>query len=159
MSNCVGQDGDCGRNCQLGTKAARWPLWNGKFNRGRSGIRRTYGAIADLARAGFGPQWRDPATREATTDVLIASGPTFASVTLARWMRSDSVVLAVMRRIPGDPREIEVRSAWGAMTVLGPRLRTDPRLQLTLRALGYPSAAKARDVADLRTRARARREW
>jgi len=53
-------------------------------------------------------------------------------------MRSDSVVLAVMRRIPGDPREIEVRSAWGAMTVLGPRLRTDPRLQPTLRALGFP---------------------
>jgi len=88
--------------------------------------------------ARFGPQWRDPATREAATDSLIASGPAFASVTLARWMRSDSVVLAVMRRIPGDPREIEVRSAWGAMTVLGPRLRADPRLQPTLRALGFP---------------------
>ncbi|WP_411281533.1 FlgO family outer membrane protein [Gemmatimonas sp.] len=88
--------------------------------------------------ARFAPRWRDPATRDAATDSLIASGPAFASIALSRWIRSDSVVLAVMRRIPGDPKEVEVRSAWGAMTLLGPRLRADPRFRPTLRALGFP---------------------
>jgi len=88
--------------------------------------------------ARFAPLWADPATREMATDSLIAKGPVFAAVTLARYMRSDSVVMAVLERAIRDPEQIEARIAWGMYAYYGPRLREDPRLQPIFRRLGYP---------------------
>jgi len=56
---------------------------------------------------------------------------------LARSMRSDSVAMAVMERAVHDSRQVDARSASAMYALLGPRLRADPRLQPTLRALGY----------------------
>ena len=42
----------------------------------------------------FAPLWANPATRVMATDSLIARGPAFAAVPLARFMRSDSTVVA-----------------------------------------------------------------
>ncbi|WP_310570511.1 FlgO family outer membrane protein [Gemmatimonas sp.] len=97
-----------------------------------------YAVLARLA-----PLWANPATREMATDSLIARGPAFAAVPLARFMRSDSVVVAVMERAARDPEQIEVRFAWGMYAYLGPRLRGDPRLQPVFRTLGYPEVAGA----------------
>ena len=44
-------------------------------------------------------------------------------------MRSHSVAMAVMERAVHDSRQVDA--------LLGPRLRADPRLQPTLRELGY----------------------
>ena len=90
----------------------------------------------DLAR--LAPRWNNPASRAAATDSLIATGPVYAAVALARWMRNDSVAVAVMERAVRDPRQQEARQAWGMYAYLGPRLRADPRLQPTFRALGFP---------------------
>jgi len=90
----------------------------------------------DLAR--LAPRWNNPGTRAAATDSLIASGPVFAALALARAMRSDSVAVAVMERAVQDPRQVDARSAFAVYALLGPRLRADPRLQPTFRALGYP---------------------
>lgn len=91
--------------------------------------------------ARFAPLWANPTTREMATDSLIASGPAFAAVPLARFTRNDSVVIAVMERAARDPEQIEVRFAWGMYAYLGPRLRADPRLLPVFRALGYPDVA------------------
>jgi serine/threonine-protein kinase len=89
--------------------------------------------------ARFAPLWADPLTREMATDSLIAKGPVFAAVSLARFMRSDSVVIAVLQRAVQDPEQHEARIAWGMYAYYGPRLRELPRLQPIFRALGYPA--------------------
>jgi eukaryotic-like serine/threonine-protein kinase len=86
------------------------------------------------------PMWKDPATRERATDELIASGPAFAAVPLARWMRSDSVLIAAFERFARDPEQVEARSAWAINSLLGPRLRADVRLAPSFRKLGYQMA-------------------
>jgi serine/threonine-protein kinase len=94
--------------------------------------------------ARFAPLWADPLTREMATDSLIAKGPVFAAVSLARFMRSDSVVMAVLQRAVQDPEQHEARIAWGMYAYYGPRLREDPRLQPIFRALGYPAIVTAK---------------
>ncbi|MBY0489254.1 MAG: protein kinase [Gemmatimonadaceae bacterium] len=91
--------------------------------------------------ARFAPLWSNPATREMATDSLIARGPTFAAISLARYMRDDNAVLAVFERAIRDPEMIEARVAWGMYAYYGPRLREDPRLQPLFRQLGYPEVA------------------
>ena len=88
--------------------------------------------------ARFVPRWANPSTREMATDSLIARGPAFVALPLARRMRSDSVLAAVMDRVAGDPEQIEARNTWAMYAILGPRLREDPRLQPTFRRLGFP---------------------
>jgi eukaryotic-like serine/threonine-protein kinase len=88
--------------------------------------------------ARFVPLWASPATRDMATDSLIAKGPAFVALPLARHMRSDSVVLAVMDRVAGDPEQIEARNTWAMYATLGPRLREDSRLQPAFRRLGFP---------------------
>ncbi len=91
----------------------------------------------------FAPLWASPSTREMATDSLIAMGPAFAAVPLARYLRSDSVVVAVVDRVARDPEQIEARNTWTIFSNLGPRLREDPRLQPSFRRLGYPEVASA----------------
>ncbi|MBL0169855.1 MAG: hypothetical protein IPP90_03850 [Gemmatimonadaceae bacterium] len=82
-------------------------------------------------------RWGDLATREPATDPLIATGPVFSALAMARWMRSDSVAIAVLDRASRDRGQVEARFAWGIYAFRGPRLRADPRLQPAFRALGY----------------------
>ncbi len=93
--------------------------------------------------ARFAPLWASPSTREMATDSLIAKGPAFAAVPLARYLRSDSVVVAVVDRVARDPEQIEARNTWTIFSNLGQRLREDPRLQPSFRRLGYPDVAGA----------------
>ncbi len=88
----------------------------------------------------FAPMWSKSATREAATDSIIARGPVFAATALARWMRNDSTVIAVMDRASRDPEQLEARSPWGMFALLGSKLRGDPRLLPIFRALHYPIA-------------------
>ena len=90
----------------------------------------------------FAPKWSDPATRDAATDSLIAIGPVIAAIPLARWMRSDREVIAVLERAARDPEQFDASSAWGMYALLGPRLRADPRLQPTFRALKFPETRR-----------------
>jgi len=98
----------------------------------------SYEELARLA-----PRWINPGTRAAATDSLIATGPVFAALALARWTRSDSVAVAVMERAVRDPRQVDARSSFAMYALLGPRLRADPRLKPSFRALGFPSSAKS----------------
>jgi tetratricopeptide (TPR) repeat protein len=88
--------------------------------------------------ARFAPLWASPATRDMATDSLIATGPAFAAVPLARYLRTDSVVIAVLDRVARDPEQIEARNTWATYAMLGPRLIEDPRLQPGFRRLGFP---------------------
>ncbi len=87
------------------------------------------------------PIWNDPQTRERATDELIATGPAFAAISLARWMRNDSTVLEVFERFSHDVGEYsDYRGPWAMYALLGPRLSSDARLLPSFRRLGYPEA-------------------
>ena len=86
------------------------------------------------------PMWSDPATRERATDELIASGPAFAAIALARWMRSDSVLIAVLEGFARDSTQVDANAAYMMYPLLGVRMSVDPRLQPSFRKLGYPMA-------------------
>ena len=88
------------------------------------------------------PRWSNQVTREAATDSLIAIGPAFAALPLARWMRNDSVVIAVLESAARDPEQVEASSAWAVYSLLGPRLRADPRLEPAFRKLGFPETTR-----------------
>ena len=132
-----------------------WYGWRVKFGHDLA-LRRPEDAAATLLMAAkdpssdksavlrrLAPMWSNPATRERATDELIASGPAFAAVPLARWMRSDSVVIAAFDGFTRDPGQLDARAAAYAMyPLLGPRLRTDARLQPKFRKLGYPEARR-----------------
>jgi hypothetical protein len=62
-------------------------------------------------------QWAEPcatasATRDRATDELIASGPVFAAIPLARWLRNDSVVIDVTERYSRDPGYHDYDDPW-----------------------------------------------
>jgi eukaryotic-like serine/threonine-protein kinase len=84
------------------------------------------------------PLWSDPATRHRATDELIASGPIFAAIPLARWMRNDSVVIDVFERYSRDPGYHDYDAPGFMYALLGPRMASDARLQPSFRRLGYP---------------------
>ncbi|CAN5636818.1 hypothetical protein BH23GEM3_BH23GEM3_02750 [soil metagenome] len=84
------------------------------------------------------PLWSDSATRGRATDELIASGPIFAAIPLARWLRNDSVVIDVFERYSRDPGYHDYDEPWFMYALLGPRMANDARLQPSFRRLGYP---------------------
>ena len=73
---------------------------------------------------------------------MVTFGAALAAIPLARWMRSDREVIAVLERAARDPEQFDASSAWGLYALLGPRLRADPRLQPTFRALGFPETRR-----------------
>jgi eukaryotic-like serine/threonine-protein kinase len=84
------------------------------------------------------PLWSDPATRDRATDELIASGPVFAAIPLARWLRNDSVVIDVFERYSRDPGYHDYDEPWFMYALLGQRMASDTRLQSSFQRLGYP---------------------
>lgn len=139
----------------LAQQPQAWYAWRFRFSYDLARGRLDEAAVALQAALGgrsidnypvlarFAPLWADPSMRQMATDSLIAKGPVFAAVSLARFMRSDSVVTAVLERAVRNPEQVEARIAWGMYAYYGPRLREDARLQPIFRRLGYPEVASA----------------
>jgi hypothetical protein len=83
----------------------------------------------------------DSVTRTRATDELITSGPVFAAIPLARWLRNDSAVIDVFERYSRDNGYHDYDDPWFRYALLGPRMAVDTRLQSSFRRLGVPGRA------------------
>ena len=77
---------------------------------------------------------RDPATRDATIDAMLRAKDVGAAIAFTRWLRGDDATVALLMRIDNVGRGPSPRL--GLYTMLGPKLRADPRVRAILTKLG-----------------------
>ena len=80
---------------------------------------------------------RDPALRTAALREASESWANFG-VVIHRVLDGEDAMLGVLVRLADDPRRNEIYGP-SMYTILGPRLRADPRIQAVLVRMGYPS--------------------
>jgi hypothetical protein len=82
--------------------------------------------------------WAKPAIREKATDAIIRTGEPLQALALARWQRGDEAAIETLEAIERDDRRKGLSLPLALYSVLGPRLRADPRAQAAARRLGFP---------------------
>ncbi|HYW32809.1 MAG TPA: serine/threonine-protein kinase, partial [Gemmatimonas sp.] len=137
----------------LGQSPEAWYAWRARFGHDLATGNTDAAAIALLTVAQdsaadkieilrrLAPQWKDSSTRGRATDELIASGPLFAAIPLARRLRNDSVAVQVFDRYSRVGAVNDYGAPWFVYVLLGPRLSKDPRMEPGFRRLGFPASA------------------
>ena len=83
---------------------------------------------------------RDPATRDSAIDELVRARDVHAAIAFTRWLRGDDATVALLERIASSGRG--PTSTLILYTILGPRLRANPRIQALATKLGGPALTK-----------------
>ena len=84
------------------------------------------------------PLFIKPTTRAIATDSIIRVGPAELSLALTRAFLGDTGIVTWLQRATIDPDGYDADQAMITNAVLGPRLRADPRIQVSFRRLGFP---------------------